>query len=60
MGFAQGAGSSRDWRQSIAQATLPSIGHTDSSGQIYRFVLPAGGYFAPRHGQAVTLRKAQY
>src|SRR5688572_24689512 len=28
MGFAQGAGSSRDRRQSIASATLPSIGQT--------------------------------
>ena len=28
MGFAQGAGSSRHRRQSIASATLPSIGHT--------------------------------
>ena len=27
MGFAQGAGSSRDRRQSIASAILPSIGH---------------------------------
>jgi len=28
MGFAKGAGSSRDRRQSIASATLPSIGQT--------------------------------
>ena len=27
-GFAQGANALRDWRQSIAQAILPSIGHT--------------------------------
>jgi hypothetical protein len=59
-GFAQGANSLRDWRQSIAQAIIPSIGHLSSGGQLCRFISPAGGCFAPRHGQAVTLHKAQY
>jgi hypothetical protein len=57
------AGSSRrigggDRRQSIAQAILPSIGHPLQQWKICRFVLPAGGCFAPRHGQAVTLHSA--
>ena len=34
MGFAQGAGSSRDRRQSIASATLPSIGQTRQQERI--------------------------
>jgi hypothetical protein len=58
--FAQGGGLSRDQRQSIASAILLSIGHPSSGGQLCHFILPAGGCFAPRHGQAVTLHKAQY
>jgi hypothetical protein len=60
MGFAQGVGLSRDRRRSIASATLPSSVKPDSSGQICCFVSPASGCFAARHGQAVTLHKAQY
>jgi len=60
MGFAQGAGSSRDQRQSIATATLPSIGQTWQQWANMPLCLPAGGCFAPSHGQAVTLHKAQY
>ena len=58
LSFAQGAGLSRDQRQSIAQAILPYRCRIWSSGG-HPF-LPAGGCFGPRHEQVVTLHKAQY
>ena len=46
-----------DAAASAAQALSGRLWHCP---QICRFVSPAGGCFAARHGQAVTLHKAQY
>jgi hypothetical protein len=55
--FAQGAGLSRDRSKASRQRFSHPGAVLWSSGR--HLILPAGGGFAPRHGQAVTLRKAQ-